>query len=111
MQHYHPKTHIAAAYDGDATVSSDIKRGKKRGSYNCGRCGLPKKGHNCHLSTPTSASAPAPTDSPLSAFSAISAHSSGYEDRQLPPRQPYSRLRALSIMREFRYAELTELHC
>ena len=23
------------------------KCGKKRGSYNCGRCGLPKKGHNC----------------------------------------------------------------
>ncbi|KAL1539700.1 F-box/LRR-repeat protein 17 [Salvia divinorum] len=34
-----------------ATPVSDaaflIKRGKKRGSYNCGRCGLPKKGHSC----------------------------------------------------------------
>lgn len=28
--------------------SSDAKRTKKRGSYNCGRCGLPKKGHSCH---------------------------------------------------------------
>ncbi|XP_042014830.1 F-box/LRR-repeat protein 17-like [Salvia splendens] len=34
-----------------ATPISDaaflIKCGKKRGSYNCGRCGLPKKGHIC----------------------------------------------------------------
>ncbi|KAL3828010.1 hypothetical protein ACJIZ3_016812 [Penstemon smallii] len=36
-----------------ATPISDaaflIKRGNKRGSYNCGRCGLPKKGHKCHF--------------------------------------------------------------
>ncbi|KAI3460928.1 hypothetical protein Pfo_017591 [Paulownia fortunei] len=37
-----------------ATPISDaaflIKRGKKRGNYSCGRCGLPKKGHNCPFS-------------------------------------------------------------
>ncbi|KAK4408113.1 F-box/LRR-repeat protein 17 [Sesamum angolense] len=49
-----------------ATPVSDaaflIKRGKKRGNYSCGRCGLPKKGHKCPvnqsddgLSTPVSA--------------------------------------------------------
>ncbi|KAL2236451.1 UNVERIFIED_CONTAM: F-box/LRR-repeat protein 17 [Sesamum indicum] len=39
-----------------------IKRGKKRGNYSCGRCGLPKKGHKCPfnqsddgISTPVSA--------------------------------------------------------
>ncbi|KAL6007335.1 hypothetical protein ACLOJK_032832 [Asimina triloba] len=32
------------------------KRGKKRGSYNCGRCGLPKKGHSCNIAVdPTAA--------------------------------------------------------
>ncbi|MCD7463106.1 F-box/LRR-repeat protein 17 [Datura stramonium] len=32
-------------------ISGDFvhKPGKKRGSYNCGRCGLPKKGHVCDL--------------------------------------------------------------
>lgn len=31
-------------------LDSDGKRGnKKRGSYNCGRCGLPKKGHSCTI--------------------------------------------------------------
>ncbi|KAL0418673.1 UNVERIFIED_CONTAM: F-box/LRR-repeat protein 17 [Sesamum radiatum] len=49
-----------------ATPVSDaaflIKRGKKRGNYSCGRCGLPKKGHKCPvnqsddgISTPVSA--------------------------------------------------------
>ncbi|KAG6670737.1 hypothetical protein I3843_Q041100 [Carya illinoinensis] len=32
----------------DATIAAERKRLKKRGSYNCGRCGLPKKGHSCH---------------------------------------------------------------
>ncbi|KAG6434919.1 hypothetical protein SASPL_106563 [Salvia splendens] len=48
-----------------ATPISDaaflIKRGKKRGSYNCGRCGLPKKGHNCPFGAESDdASTPAP---------------------------------------------------
>ncbi|KAK9070129.1 hypothetical protein SSX86_010529 [Deinandra increscens subsp. villosa] len=28
------------------------KKGKQRGTYNCGRCGQPKKGHVCHLPPP-----------------------------------------------------------
>ncbi|KAK6937604.1 F-box domain [Dillenia turbinata] len=51
----HPTTAV------DAADLSVIKRGKKRGSYNCGRCGLPKKGHVCHVSS-TGGSA-TPTDS------------------------------------------------
>ncbi|XP_060178014.1 F-box/LRR-repeat protein 17-like [Lycium barbarum] len=34
-----------------STPISDVilpKRGKKRGNYNCGRCGVPKKGHVCN---------------------------------------------------------------
>ncbi|KAI3806034.1 hypothetical protein L1987_21924 [Smallanthus sonchifolius] len=37
---------------GRATAYSDAllaKKGKRRGNYNCGRCGQPKKGHVCHL--------------------------------------------------------------
>lgn len=38
---------------------------KRRGSYNCGRCGLPKKGHVCHLPADTNPSSPAiPTPPP-----------------------------------------------
>ncbi|KAL1547169.1 F-box/LRR-repeat protein 17-like [Salvia divinorum] len=60
-----------------ATPISDaaflIKRGKKRGSYNCGRCGLPKKGHACpfgaepdDVSDPASAAASvAPATPPM----------------------------------------------
>ncbi|XP_047334764.1 F-box/LRR-repeat protein 17-like [Impatiens glandulifera] len=55
------------------TDLSQSKQGKKRGSYNCGRCGVPKKGHVCNthsiLSTPTESSSSivvAPSPSPLS---------------------------------------------
>ncbi|KAL5210357.1 hypothetical protein ABZP36_005980 [Zizania latifolia] len=41
-------------------------RPKTRGSYNCGRCGLPKKGHVCPVG------GPAPTPSPLSSSGAAS---------------------------------------
>ncbi|KAH9615943.1 hypothetical protein KSS87_001507, partial [Heliosperma pusillum] len=33
---------------------------KKRGSYNCGRCGVPKKGHVCDTATTTSPATPRP---------------------------------------------------
>ncbi|KAL8142588.1 hypothetical protein V2J09_015620 [Rumex salicifolius] len=64
--------HVPAAASPATPIStlSDIKRGKKRGSYSCGRCGLPKKGHVCNLSsdkslTPsTSAASPLPPPIP-----------------------------------------------
>uniref|UniRef100_A0A7C9ACG4 F-box domain-containing protein n=1 Tax=Opuntia streptacantha TaxID=393608 RepID=A0A7C9ACG4_OPUST len=48
--------HVAAAASSPSTPITPyldpVKRpGKKRGSYNCGRCGLPKKGHVCDGST------------------------------------------------------------
>ncbi|KAG8062793.1 hypothetical protein GUJ93_ZPchr0003g18227 [Zizania palustris] len=49
-------------------------RPKTRGSYNCGRCGLPKKGHVCV------AGVPAPTPSPSSSSGAASG---GGEDCKL----------------------------
>lgn len=35
-----------------------------RGSYNCGRCGLPKKGHTCHTSPSTIPPSPPPRHHP-----------------------------------------------
>uniref|UniRef100_A0A0E0BI33 Uncharacterized protein n=1 Tax=Oryza glumipatula TaxID=40148 RepID=A0A0E0BI33_9ORYZ len=46
-------------------------RPKTRGSYNCGRCGLPKKGHVC------AAGGPAPTPSPSSSSGAAPTTSGG----------------------------------
>lgn len=45
MQGRHPHPHTT-------TPISEVilpKRGKKRGSYSCGRCGVPKKGHVCNF--------------------------------------------------------------
>ncbi|KAJ1385518.1 Leucine-rich repeat domain superfamily [Sesbania bispinosa] len=90
MQHSHMPDAPPPTPGGDTATSSDLKRGKKRGSYNCGRCGLPKKGHVCNVKTPVSATA-TPTDSSLSAISAPSSAASAL-------RQPSSHLcRALSF--------------
>ncbi|XP_042480648.1 F-box/LRR-repeat protein 17-like [Macadamia integrifolia] len=54
MRRHHP--HLATTFpDGAITASdlSNIKRSKRRGNYNCGRCGLPKKGHSCNGETTT----------------------------------------------------------
>ncbi|KAK7345829.1 hypothetical protein VNO77_16441 [Canavalia gladiata] len=92
MQHSHVAAALPPSHGGDAAATADAKRGKKRGSYNCGRCGLPKKGHNCNVKTPSSATAtPAPTDASLSAISAPSTATPAL-------RQPPSNLRrALSF--------------
>ncbi|KQK14085.1 F-box/LRR-repeat protein 17 isoform X4 [Brachypodium distachyon] len=44
-------------------------RPKTRGSYNCGRCGLPKKGHVCNLPSPADGGAPTPSPSSSGAAS------------------------------------------
>ncbi|XAR61142.1 hypothetical protein NMG60_11034765 [Bertholletia excelsa] len=71
-RHPHPAT-CSPSTPGNAVTIADPKRGKKRGSYNCGRCGLPKKGHTCHVpaaATPTdSVSSAVAMPSPLSAVS------------------------------------------
>ncbi|KAK3036867.1 hypothetical protein RJ639_031485 [Escallonia herrerae] len=87
---------------GGAAPISDLqlKRGKTRGSYNCGRCGLPKKGHSCHLPRPSrAAAAPTPPDSTSSAASELASPLSAVRPAPTPPpRQPHSQLRrALSF--------------
>ncbi|XP_052169911.1 F-box/LRR-repeat protein 17-like [Diospyros lotus] len=61
----HPAT-LGADYS--TSGADQPKRGKKRGGYNCGRCGLPKKGHSCHVlpTTPTLTAAACAASSPLS---------------------------------------------
>ncbi|KAL2490792.1 F-box family protein [Abeliophyllum distichum] len=64
-------------------------RGKKWENYSCGRCGLPKKGHNCNFpkdigdnSTPVSTPAPTADDSIIS-ISSVSVFE--LTARPLPP--------------------------
>ncbi|XP_052139836.1 F-box/LRR-repeat protein 17 [Oryza glaberrima] len=38
---------MASSSDASSALAAAAAVGKKRGSYNCGRCGLPKKGHVC----------------------------------------------------------------
>ncbi|KAG2713522.1 hypothetical protein I3843_04G170900 [Carya illinoinensis] len=76
----------------DATIAAERKRLKKRGSYNCGRCGLPKKGHSCHVGSPTVSIDSTPMHADSSALYSMS------PTLPPPPRQPYSHLRrALSF--------------
>ncbi|KAK4780278.1 hypothetical protein SAY87_016384 [Trapa incisa] len=106
MQHNRPHPHLVASV---ATAADPIKRGKKRGSYNCGRCGLPKKGHSCHLGTsaaPSDSHHP-PFSTPVPAAAAAASPSAGLSSsspsfssaaRHPPPRHPVSHLRrALSF--------------
>ncbi|KDP21367.1 hypothetical protein JCGZ_21838 [Jatropha curcas] len=94
---YHPnQPHISPATPGGSTASFSSaldfnKRVKKqRGNYNCGRCGLPKKGHSCHLP-------PAASTTPTSADSSATVSTSTSRSF-FPSRQQYSHLRrALSF--------------
>ncbi|KAJ4830745.1 hypothetical protein Tsubulata_014176 [Turnera subulata] len=99
--------HISPATPGGSTASFSPAASfdfpqrplkKHRGSYNCGRCGLPKKGHVCHLPPPSAASpAAASAATPTSAISTATPSAPSYR----PPaatRQQHSRLpRALSF--------------
>ncbi|KAI3732641.1 hypothetical protein L1987_63848 [Smallanthus sonchifolius] len=63
----HPVTPAAVTAISDCFLA---KKGKRRGNYNCGRCGQPKKGHVCHLPPPSiadsSSAAVTPADSSTS---------------------------------------------
>ncbi|GLU03609.1 hypothetical protein SLE2022_207980 [Rubroshorea leprosula] len=52
----------------------DLKSAKRRGSYNCSRCGLPKKGHTCNVAATnaTSVATPGPTTTVDSTSSCVS---------------------------------------
>lgn len=84
----HPVTPGGAT---DLPSAARPNRGKKRGSYNCGRCGQPKKGHSCHLTptTTTAATASAVTPTPTASASSASVASPPSVIRPpLPLRQP-----------------------
>ncbi|XP_044484905.1 F-box/LRR-repeat protein 17 isoform X2 [Mangifera indica] len=92
--------HISSSSADFSAFDFNARPSKRRGSYNCGRCGLPKKGHNCNVgTTPISSSTasvittPAPSDS-SAGISAPTSLSANRPQRQ----QHYSHLRrALSF--------------
>ncbi|CAN1270771.1 F-box/LRR-repeat protein 17 [Linum perenne] len=75
--HPHPhrhQPHISPATPGGSTASFssfDLSKKKNRGSYNCGRCGLPKKGHVCHLPPPPADGSPLAVVTPSTAASVL----------------------------------------
>ncbi|XP_047955120.1 F-box/LRR-repeat protein 17-like [Salvia hispanica] len=88
-----------------ATPISDaaflIKRGKKRGSYNCGRCGLPKKGHICPFAAEVD-DVSTPVSKPTAETSAVASIGSASAVVVTPasvsrPAAPPGRRRALSF--------------
>ncbi|KAK2648491.1 hypothetical protein Ddye_015980 [Dipteronia dyeriana] len=80
--------HISPSSTDYSALDFNVRPSKRRGSYNCGRCGQPKKGHNCHLTTPTaSSSLSAAAQTPSDSSACVSASASLSANR--PPRQPY----------------------
>lgn len=59
---------MPSATSSGTSASAVSATGKKRGrgSYNCGRCGLPKKGHICHIPAQPAESAITPSTAPRS---------------------------------------------
>ncbi|ERN01433.1 F-box/LRR-repeat protein 17 isoform X2 [Amborella trichopoda] len=57
----HPQPHPAIPSPAATTAAATIKQGKKRGNYNCGRCGQPKRGHNCSSPFPPPPPPPLPS--------------------------------------------------
>ncbi|KAJ6412243.1 hypothetical protein OIU84_005326 [Salix udensis] len=95
--HFENQPHIPTATPGVSIASftsmdTPHRAKKHRGSYNCGRCGLPKKGHVCHLPPSTTTT---PTQTPTDSSVSVSTSTS----RPPPPsRQQHSDLRrALSF--------------
>ncbi|ESQ45004.1 hypothetical protein EUTSA_v10010227mg [Eutrema salsugineum] len=93
--HISPTTANAAI---SAALESQRVR-KNRGSYNCGRCGQPKKGHVCHL-TPLDVPKTPIASEPVSCISAAasSSRSTVISISAAPSRQSFTHLRrALSF--------------
>ncbi|XP_043708898.1 F-box/LRR-repeat protein 17-like [Telopea speciosissima] len=91
MQGHRPNS-ATSSPRGGTTISdlSNLKRGKRRGNYNCGRCGLPKKGHSCHGETTTTTTSTADSSSIIAPSPSL--------PTPTPPRHPFSHLRrALSF--------------
>lgn len=96
-----PQPHIPPA-TANAAISAALKSQrarKNRGSYSCGRCGQPKKGHVCNLpplDVPSTPAAPEPVTSVAAAAS--STRSTVVSLSSAPLRQSFPNLRrALSF--------------
>ncbi|KAJ0052432.1 hypothetical protein Pint_03200 [Pistacia integerrima] len=92
--------HISPSSTDFSAFDFNLRPSKRRGSYNCGRCGLPKKGHNCNVDgTPTSSSTPSVTTTPTPSDSSAGVSAPTSLSANRPPRhQHYSHLRrALSF--------------
>ncbi|OVA05341.1 F-box domain [Macleaya cordata] len=93
-QHHRPHHQSIATPPIGVADPAHMKRAKRRGNYNCGRCGLPKKGHSCNISTTSSSTTATP-----SADDSIFTHSPTFPTPPPPvPRHPPFHLRrALSF--------------
>ncbi|KAL3517639.1 hypothetical protein ACH5RR_020228 [Cinchona calisaya] len=92
-----PQPHPVTPGGGATTPVSETFQvqhgGKKRGNYNCGRCGLPKKGHSCHLpknTSHTSSSTATPSTETASSSVAIQSPLSAVRPPPLPPHRQHS---------------------
>jgi hypothetical protein len=66
-RHQNQPRRLTTPVGAAAIIVAEPKRGKKRGSYTCGRCGLPKKGHSCYVGITTDTDSPnsiTPTHAP-----------------------------------------------
>ncbi|CAN0898284.1 F-box/LRR-repeat protein 17 [Linum grandiflorum] len=105
MHPHQPQPHISPVTPGGSTASFssvDFTKKKHRGSYNCGRCGQPKKGHVCHLPPPPAdstadAASPLAVVTPSAAISSVSLSSSS--SPALPPTLSSSSKRCSSNLR------------
>lgn len=100
-----PQPHVSPT-TANASISAALESQrvrKNRGSYNCGRCGQPKKGHVCHLTPPPSSSDVPSTPITSEPVSCISAAASSSRSTVVslfpaPSRQSFTHLRrALSF--------------
>lgn len=101
---HQPQPHISSSAAATAAAAAfDFKPAKLRGSYSCGRCGLPKKGHVCQSistgTTPTSISTPTSTPATTTTTATITDTSSSVArpPHHTTPRQSSHLRRALSF--------------
>ncbi|GMI66482.1 F BOX-LIKE17 [Hibiscus trionum] len=92
-----PQPHISSSSASAATAVSaafDLKPAKRRGSYNCGRCGMPKKGHVCQvIPASITISTSTPISTPAAATTTETSSSAARPPHPHSARQPYSHLR------------------
>ncbi|CAN1270778.1 F-box/LRR-repeat protein 17, partial [Linum perenne] len=106
---HHHQPHISPATPGGSTASFssfDFSKKKHRGSYNCGRCGLPKKGHVCHLPPPPSSSTADVSVSPLAVVTPTAATSVSVSSSSRPAPLPTSSTRCSNLRRALSFDDM-----